>query len=200
MRTAVVFNHPYEGSYCNAVLQSVLAGLSVGGHEADLFHLDNDGFDPVMRRADLKGFREGIPVDPKVLDYRSRLEQADHLVLIFPIWWELMPAMTKGFIDKVIFPGVAYDYDNSGRWPKMIKRWARLKGITLITTMNTHSFVYKLVFGNAIKKAVFTGTFWKMGYGPRKWINLNMVKFVSEKKRKKWLDAIEKRFSSSSLS
>jgi len=195
MRTAVVFNHPYEGSYCNAVLEAVLSGLRLGGHEADLFHLDNDGFDPVMRAADLKGFKDGSPVDPKVLEYRSRLEQADHLVLIFPIWWELMPAMTKGFIDKVIFPGVAYDYDNSGRWPKMVKRWARLKGITLITTMNTPSTVYRLIFGNAIKKAVFTGTFWKMGYGPRKWINLNMVKFVSAKKRKKWLGEIETRFS-----
>jgi len=199
MRTAVVFNHPYEGSYCNAVLEAVLSGLRLGGHEADLFHLDNDGFDPVMRAADLKGFKDGSPVDPKVVEYRSRLEQADHLVLIFPIWWELMPAMTKGFIYKVIFPGVAYDYDNSGRWPKMVKRWARLKGITLITTMNTPSTVYRLIFGNAIKKAVFTGTFWKMGYGPRKWINLNMVKFISEKKRKKWLGAIEKRFSSPSL-
>ncbi|HVU56914.1 MAG TPA: NAD(P)H-dependent oxidoreductase [Puia sp.] len=196
MRTAVVFNHPYEGSYCNAVLSAVLTGLQKGGHEADLFHLDNDGFDPVMHAADLKGFRDGAPVDPKVLEYRSRLEQADHLVLIFPIWWELMPAMTKGFIDKVIFPGVAYDYDNSGRWPKMVKRWPRLKGVTLITTMNTHSSVYRWIFGNAIKKALFAGTFWKMGYGPRKWINLNMVKFVSEKKRKKWLSSLEKRFAS----
>lgn len=48
--------------------------------------------------------------------------------------------------------------------------------LTLITTMNTPSSVYRLIFGNAIKKALFTGTFWKMGYGPRKWINLNMVR------------------------
>ena len=197
MRTVVVFNHPYEGSFCNAVLEAVLTGIRRAGHEADLLHLDKDGFDPVMRAADLKGFKECAPVDPKVLEYRSRLEQADHLVLIFPIWWELMPAMTKGFIDKVIFPGVAYDYDNSGRWPRMVKRWQRLKGITLITTMNTHSFFYRLIFGNAVKKALFSGTFWKMGYGRRKWINLNMVKFVTEKKRKKWLIGIEERFASS---
>jgi putative NADPH-quinone reductase len=199
MRTVVVFNHPYEGSFCNAVLEAVLTGIRRAGHEADLLHLDRDGFDPVMRAADLKGFKEGAPVDPKVLEYRERLEQADHLVLIFPIWWELMPAMTKGFIDKVIFPGVAYDYDTSGRWPRMVKRWQRLKGVTLITTMNTHSFFYRLVFGNAIKKALFTGTFWKMGYGRRKWINLNMVKFVAETKRKKWLGQIEARFASSSF-
>lgn len=195
MKVAIVFNHPYPNSFCAAVLQSVLNGLECGHHEADVLHLDKEGFNPVMTEADLLGFVKGTPVDPKVLEYRARLEQAEHLVFIFPIWWELMPALTKGFIDKVIFPGVAYDYDNSGRWPMMRKRFHGLKGITVITTMNTHSLVYRLVFGNAIKKALFAGTFWKMGYGNRKWINLNMVKFVKEEKRKKWLGMMEARFS-----
>ena len=104
-----------------------------------------------------------------------------------------MPAMTKGFIDKVIFPGVAYDYKPNGF---MKKKFTNMQSITLITTMNTHSFFYRLIFGNAIKKAFFTGTFWKMGYKNRKWISLNMVKMVSEQKRKKWLMKIEQRFAS----
>lgn len=195
MKVAIVFNHPYEGSFCNAILQTVQKALSVAGHETDVLHLDKDGFNPVMTAADLQGFVKGTPVDPKVIGYRERLAQADHLVLIFPIWWELMPALTKGFIDKVIYPGVAYDYDTSGRWPRMIKRWHSLQSITLITTMNSAGWVYRLIFGNAIKKALFTGTFWKMGYRNRKWINFSMVKFVSEEKRKTWLTKLHNRFS-----
>jgi len=194
MKVAIVFNHPYPQSFCAAVLQSVMNGLQRGEHEADVLHLDKEGFNPVMTEADLLGFVRGEAVDPKVLEYRQRLQEADHLVMIFPIWWELMPALTKGFIDKVIFPGVAYDYDNSGPFPMMRKRLHRLKGVTVITTMNTHSLVYRLVFGNAIKKALFAGTFWKMGYKNRKWINLNMVKFVSDKKRRGWLEGIATRF------
>jgi NAD(P)H dehydrogenase (quinone) len=194
MKAAIVFNHPYEGSYCAAILKAVTNGLLKAGHETDLIHLDNDGFDPVMRASDLKGFKDGIPHDPQVLKYKERLNNADQLIIIFPIWWELMPAMTKGFIDKVIFPGVAYDYDNSGRYPKMIKRWNNLNGVTVITTMNTPSIIYRLVFGNAIKKAVFNGTFWKLGFKNRKWISFNMVKFVSDQKREKWLESLEKRF------
>src|SRR6266852_5243002 len=117
MKVAIVFNHPYEGSYCNAVLKSVMKGLGEGGHSADLLHLDNDNFDPVMRAADLKAFKDGEPCDPKVIAYRERLAEAEHLIFIFPVWWERRPARTKGFIDKVIFPGVAYDYDSSGRYP-----------------------------------------------------------------------------------
>jgi putative NADPH-quinone reductase len=70
----------------------------------------------------------------------------------------------------------------------------KLKGVTMITTMNTPGVVYKYLFGNAIKKSLMTGTFAKMGYKNRKWISLNMVKMVSKEKREKWLERIENRF------
>lgn len=74
-------------------------------------------------------------------------------------------------------------------------RFSKNKSVTVITTMNTPGLLYRLVFGNAIRKAVITGTFWKMGYKNRKWINLSMVKSTSDKKRKQWLIQLEKRFS-----
>ena len=191
MKVVIVFNHPYEGSYCNAILNSTMSGLNKGNHKTDLIHLDKERFNPVMSLEDLRGFKDRRAVDPKVIEYKQRLEDAEHLVLIFPIWWELMPAMTKGFIDKVIFPGVAYDYTNKGL---MKKKFLKMNGVTLITTMNTASFFYRILFGNAIKKTVLFGTFWKTGYKHRKWINLSMVKFVSDKKRDKWLSDIEKHF------
>jgi NAD(P)H dehydrogenase (quinone) len=196
MKTVIVFNHPYEGSYCKAILDAVSRGLNNAGHQIDLIHLDNDNFNPVMTAKDLKGFVDGQPQDAQVINYRDRINSADRLVIIFPIWWELMPAMTKGFIDKVIFPGVAYDYDHSGRFPRMIKRWNKLNSVTVITTMNTPSIAYRLLFGNAIKKAIFNGTFRKLGFKNRRWISFNMVKFVSPAKRVKWLKNIEKQFES----
>ncbi|HZY37508.1 MAG TPA: NAD(P)H-dependent oxidoreductase [Mucilaginibacter sp.] len=197
MKTVIIFNHPYDRSYCKAILDAVNRGLINAGHQIDLIHLDNDNFNPVMSAKDLKGFVDGAPQDPQVINYRERINTADRLVMIFPIWWELMPAMLKGFIDKVIFSGVAYDYDNSGRFPRMIKRWNKLDGVTVITTMNTPSIVYRLLFGNAIKKAIFNGTFRKLGFKNRKWISFNMVKFVSAAKREKWLKNIEKEFRAS---
>ncbi len=198
MKTVIVFNHPYEGSFCNAILEAVQSGLHRSGHTTDLIHLDADGFDPVMRAKDLQAFvkaGKGEPVDdlldPAILHYRQKLRAADHLVFIFPIWWELMPAMTKGFIDKVIFPGVAYTHDGPYR---MAPAFTGIKSVTLITTMNTPSLMYRLLFGNAVKKALMTGTFWKTGYKNRKWISLNMVKFRSDEKRRKWLQQIEQRF------
>lgn len=193
MRVAIVFNHPYEGSYCNAILTAITKGLQKANHEIDLIHLDKDNFNPVMTSADLKAFRDKKPVDPKVIEYKERLKKANHLIFIFPIWWELMPAMTKGFIDKVIFPGVAYDYTNKSN-TRMKPLFDKLKGVTVITTMNTPKWLYFLLFGNAIKKALILGTFLKMGYKNRKWISFNQVKSITQEKRTKWLTDIEKRF------
>jgi NAD(P)H dehydrogenase (quinone) len=193
MKVVIVFNHPYEGSFCNAILNSVTNGLKMGNHEVDIIHLDKEGFNPVMTGADLKAFRDQKPVDPKVIEYNNRIKDTEYLIFIFPIWWELMPAMTKGFIDKVIFPGAAYQYKNQGN-TTMKPLWTNIKAITMITTMNTPSIAYWGIFGNAIQKAVMIGTFWKIGFKNRKWISFNMVKMVSNGKRKKWLKNLETKF------
>ncbi|MBT2623509.1 NAD(P)H-dependent oxidoreductase [Chryseobacterium sp. ISL-6] len=193
MNVVIVFNHPYEGSFGNAILNSVTRGLNGANHEIDLMHLDNDGFNPVMSKADLKAFVDHKPVDPQVIDYNERLEKADHLFFIFPIWWDLMPAMTKGFVDRVLTPGVVYDHHPRGFG--LVPLLKNLKGVTVITTMNKPKIMYSLLIGNLIKKAMIKSVFKTMGYKNLKWISFNMVKSVSQEKRVKWLKNIEARFS-----
>jgi NAD(P)H dehydrogenase (quinone) len=193
MKAVIIFNHPYEGSFCNAILNSVSKGLKEANYEMDLIHLDKETFNPAMTANDLKAFRDKKPVDLKVIEFDARIKNADHLIFIFPIWWELMPALMKGFVDKVIFPGVAYDYTNANN-TLMKPLWKNIKTVTMITTMNTPNWLYWSLFGNAIKKAMMLGTFWKMGYKNRKWISFNQVKFVSREKREKWLARLENKF------
>src|SRR5690606_3865640 len=114
MRTVIVFNHPYHGSYCSALLEAVTKGLQKAKHEVDLINLDRDCFNPAMSSADLKAFVEHRAVDPQVISYQERLKKADHLIFIFPIWWDIMPAVTKGFIDRVLSPGFAYNHHPRG--------------------------------------------------------------------------------------
>lgn len=193
MRVVIVFNHPHEGSFGNAILNAVTKGLKSANQEVDLMHLDNDEFNPVMSQADLKAFVEHKPVDPQVIDYNERLEKADHLIFIFPIWWDLMPAMTKGFVDRVLTPGVVYDHHPRGFG--LVPLLKKLKGVTVITTMNKPKIMYSLLIGNLIKKAMIKSVFKTMGYKNLKWISYNMVKSVSQEKRVKWLTDIENRFS-----
>lgn len=197
MRTVIVFNHPYEKSYCNAILEAVTNGIKKGQHEVDLMHLDNDGFNPVMSKADLKAFVEHKPIDPLVIDYNKRLEKADHLIFIFPIWWDLMPAMTKGFIDRVLCPGVVYDHHPRGFG--LVPLLKKMKSVTIITTMNKPKIMYSLLIGNLIKKAMLRSVFKTMGYKNVNWINFASVKSVSQDKRVKWLAELERRFEKGAL-
>ena len=202
MKTLIVFNHPYEGSYCNAVLESAMKGLEDSGQPCDLIHLDKDGFNPVMNAAELKAFAQARRMgtealkglDQKTLEYAERLQQAEHLVLIFPVWWELMPALMKGFIDKLIFPAIAYGYKDNGMMRTIL---TNLQRVTIISTMNTSGPIYRFIFGNALRGALILGTFRKIGCKNVKWISLTRVKGVTQKKRMNWLLDIREYFKKS---
>jgi len=179
MRTLIVLDHPYGAdawdntphhrSFTAALVHAAINGLTAAGGEVDLIDLHADRFDPVMHADDLAAWRHGQSVDPKVADYQARLATADQLVLAFPIWWELMPAMTKGFLDKVLLKGFAYDQPKPGGLMK--PRLTNLTSVTLITVMSTPGVLYRVVFGNPITKAVFRGTFRKIGVTHLTWRN-----------------------------
>jgi putative NADPH-quinone reductase len=151
-----------------------------------------------MRTKDLKAFAElgrGMTealddLDPIVLRYKKKLEWAERIVMIFPIWWMTLPARMKGFVDKVIFPGVAYEMEDG----RLRSRLRNLRQVTVITTMNTPADVYNHIFGNSIEGSLIKGTFNQIGIHDAEWISLNMVKQAGDKARAEWLDGLEKKF------
>mgnify|MGYP002513612029 FL=1 len=169
-----------------------------GEHEHHTIHLEKDGFDPVMHDSDLAAFvhagrfgTHGLEgADPIALRYMKKMRWAEHVVMIFPIWWMTMPAMVKGFVDKVIFPGIVYKMDGG----KLVSLLSSLKQVTVITTMNTPADVYKEMFDNSIEGSLIKGTFNQIGIHDIRWISLNMVKQVGDEKRWVWLDEIEHEF------
>ena len=113
MRAYVVFCHPRRDSFTGAALDRVLAGLASGGHEARVSDLYRDGFDPVLDRAahaahgvDHRGHPDARP---GIAPYVEHLAWCDALVLVHPTWWSGQPAMLKGWFDRVLVHGVAYD-------------------------------------------------------------------------------------------
>lgn len=185
----VVYYHPYNGSYCHAILEATIKGLEKGGYQVDVMDLLADNFNPVMTGADLLAFVKHQMVDEQAQDYVTRLKKAQKLIFIFPIWWELMPAMIKGFIDKVIFPGSTYEYAKTITGMKATL--PNLEQTYVISTMNTPKYLYQFVFGNAVKKSMITGTLKKTGLKHVKWLNLTGVKSKTNDQRADWLNKIE---------
>ncbi|MEK3738850.1 NAD(P)H-dependent oxidoreductase [Paenibacillus sp. FSL E2-0274] len=203
MNVLIIFDHPYgasaseniphQRSYSAALLASVMRGLTTKGHTIDLIDLHTDGFDPVMSREELTAWRQKKTTDRLVANYQQRLIAADHIVFIFPIWWEAMPALTKGFLDKVFAKGIVYEETKPGRPFKCLL--PNIKGVSLLTVMNTPDFFYRWIFGNPITKILFRGTFRKMGIRKNlRWYNYSGMSDRSLEERVKHLDKTEQRF------
>lgn len=194
MNTLIILNHPYDKSYCAYIAQAVIDGTKKANKHPDFLYLDKDNFNPAMTSQELLAWRDGKALDPKVLEYQKRIKRADHLVFVFPIWWESMPALTKGFIDKVIIKNFAYvESPDKWRWENKLPH---IKQVTLITGMTTPKIMYRLFFSNAIYKIILRGTFNKIGIKKVKWMNYDTSKNVSREKHAKWLQDTERYFTS----
>jgi putative NADPH-quinone reductase len=115
MRVLVVYSHPVETSFNASLHRDVVATLKTAGHEVDDCDLYAEGFDPVMRREERLGYHEVPKNREPVRAYVERLERAEALVLCFPIWCFGLPAMLKGWFDRVFMPGVAFDFSDPRR-------------------------------------------------------------------------------------
>ncbi|MCY7791591.1 NAD(P)H-dependent oxidoreductase [Bacillus haynesii] len=115
MQTAVIYAHPNPNSFNGAILNQVIKALEDGKHSYDVIDLYKDRFDPVLL-FDEKKRRSDMKHDPETAEYRRIVKNADHLIFIYPLWWGGMPAIMKGFIDRVFAAGEAYTYQ--GKLPK----------------------------------------------------------------------------------
>lgn len=130
MRVLLVYCHPVETSY-NAALHDVAKGALEGaGHEVDDLDLYREGFDPVMRREERLAYHDPTRNRAAVGPYVARLQAADALVLCFPVWTFGPPAMLKGFFDRVLLPGVAFELGPGGRYRPGLGHITRLAAIT----------------------------------------------------------------------
>lgn len=199
MKRTLVCCHPYDKSLNAAIKNAIVDAHKKSDMQLKVFDLYESQFNPVMSQKELREFsrartKEGIHIenlDPMAVEMAHEVNESDELILLFPIWWELMPAQMKGFIDKVVFPGLFYT--NVSEF-KMKAVSDRLKKVTVITTMNTPNLRYRILYGSSINFALKYGTFRKLGVKTYRWMNLSSVKFKSQNKRQEYLKQIEKVF------
>ncbi|WP_084102186.1 NAD(P)H-dependent oxidoreductase [Demequina sp. NBRC 110051] len=202
MNTLIVFDHPHirtasenvphQRSFTAAMAAAAERELGQSGHRVDPIDLHADGFNPVMSAEDLTAWRTQRVVDPQVADYQRRVLAADSIVFAFPISWESMPALTKGFLDRVLTKGIVYSEVKKGR--PFVNHFEQLQGVTALTVMSTPQWIYRTVFGSPLTKMMFRGAFRKMGVKNLKWINESDPAGRTLEQRERALAGIERRF------
>lgn len=119
MRVLVLYAHPNPESFVAALHRKVVETLRRAGHEVDDCDLYAEGFDPVLTYEERVGYL-AIPENRKSVEaYVQRLERAEALVLVFPVWNFGFPAILKGFLDRVFLPGVSFKLVNGLATPNL---------------------------------------------------------------------------------
>lgn len=197
MRVLVVYTHPHAESLAHAALERVLKGLAAGEHEVQVIDLYAEGFDPALSEAEWLAYH----ADPLSIartamkDHVDRLEWAEGLVFVHPTWTFGLPAMLKGWLDRVFLPGVSFELPEPGS--KAVRsRLRRIRLIGMVTTTGSPWWVMKL--------AKFPGKTTllrsiRLGFALRcrkVFVCLHAVDTCGPEARARFLDRIEARFSS----
>lgn len=111
-RVVLLVAHPRRDSFCHALAARARSGLHAAGHRVDTIDLYAEGFGAAMTPQERSAYHGDRPIlDPTVQRYADLVREADALAFVYPTWWSGLPAVLKGFLERVLVPGVAFVFD-----------------------------------------------------------------------------------------
>ena len=184
MKKILIINgHPDKKSYTAALTKAYAKGARTQAEVEVLYFADLE-FDLILHHA----YKSRTELEPDLLRAQALLKEADHTVWLYPTWWGGMPALLKGFIDRVFLPGFSFKYrENSPFWDKLMKG----KTARVITTMDSPIWYYRLAYSSAGHKAVKRIILGFCGFKV-KFFTLGNLKNSTDKQRHKWLEKVER--------
>ncbi len=130
MRVLVVYAHPLETSYISAIHARIAKALRAGGHEVDDLDLYAERFDPVLSAAQMRVYVDASQNTREVESHVARLRTAEALILVFPVWFDGLPAIMQGYFQRVFVPGVATVIDENGLFHPNLWNLRRLAAVS----------------------------------------------------------------------
>lgn len=186
MKKVLIINgHPDKESFTTALTEAYAKGARRRADaQVDVLHLTDLAFDLVLHH----GYKQRTTLEPDLVRAQALLKAADHTVWLYPIWWGGMPALLKGFFDRVFLPGFSFQYrENSPLWDKLMKG----KTARVVTTMDAPIWFYRLMYGSAGHKAIKRVILGFCGYKV-KFFTMGSLKSSTGKQRQKWLEKAER--------
>jgi NAD(P)H dehydrogenase (quinone) len=154
MRALLVVAHPLDESFTKIAARRIAATLERRGMEVDLLDLYAENFDPRLSAAERRSYFTRYD-SSAVATYVDRLQRVDKLVLVFPHWWFGMPAILKGFFDRVLAPGIAFDHPPGGGMP--IPRLTRIDALYVVSSTGAPWWIAKLYMGDPVRRQIGRG-------------------------------------------
>lgn len=182
-RICIIVGHAQRNTFCEALAEAYMHGAATAGHQARLYVLSRMTFDPILH----EGFSKVQPLEQDLQAAQDAIGWADHIVIVFPLWLGTLPALLKGFLERVLQPGFAFRSDTSmtGFKPLLSGKSARV-----IITMGTPAFVYRWYFGAHALKMLKRNILNFVGIRPVRHTLFGMIGASTEEKRLRWLSQV----------
>lgn len=188
MDTLIIYCHPYAQSFNHVVLERVQSNLNSQGINYQLIDLYAEHFDPTYSAEELSLYHQGGTVDPLVRKYLALLKSCQTVIFITPCWWNSIPGMLKGFIDKVMKEGSNLSHTVTRTGIKGLL--TNVQHCYVLTTSTSPTWYLRFFCGNAIQR-VFVNTILKqLGFEHRKWLNFGEISWSSPQRRQRYLQKI----------
>jgi NAD(P)H dehydrogenase (quinone) len=180
----ILIGHSQEGSFCAALGNAYKKGAEESGHKVQLFNLSQMTFDPILR----EGFRREQPLEPDLRAAYEALAACEHLVLIFPLWCGDMPAILKGFLERVLQPDLVarQNSENAMNWNIFKNKTARI-----IMTMGMPVSVYRFWYRGHALKLLTRNILHFVGIKPVRHTLFGMLGTSKPEKRERWIREVE---------
>jgi len=184
MKKILIINgHPNPSSFNFGIAESYLKGAVASGAEVETITIAALNFNPNLQF----GYQKRTELEPDLLESWEKIKRADHLVWIHPVWWGGLPAITKGFIDRLFLPGMAFQYrENSVWWDKLLKG----KTAHIITTLDQPGWYYRFFYGRPSVNQLKKSTLEFCGVKPVKVSYIGIIKTATDFQREKWLQEV----------
>jgi NAD(P)H dehydrogenase (quinone) len=190
MRVLLVIGHQHPGSFCHAIAQAAREQLEAAGHEVVYHDLYQEKFDPVLPHDEIP---EGATLDPAVRKQVDEVAAADGYVVVHPNWWAMPPAMLKGWIDRVLRQGTAYEFGPTG-----VAGLLKGRRAVVFTTSNTPRDEEVRIFGDPLENLWKTCIFGFCGVDDFARRNFESIILSTKQQRTGWLaevrEIIKQRF------
>jgi NAD(P)H dehydrogenase (quinone) len=162
MNWYILLAHPNPGSFNHAVCKALVEGLEQAGATYEVNDLYASGYNPIMAGDDFNQFEDGGILPADVLLEQAKINSADCLALIYPIWWNEAPAILKGWFDRVLSKGWAYDITDEGDFRPLLT----LKKVLILNTADNPTELLEDIGLNAATRLTKAeGTFAFCGVG-----------------------------------
>jgi NAD(P)H dehydrogenase (quinone) len=134
VKVSVILGHPHKGSFNHAIAGTVVQALKRSDHVVQYHDLYAEGFDPITTHGEIP---KGASLDPAIQRHCDEIAEADGIVVVHPNWWGQPPAILKGWVDRVLRPGVAYEFEEGDSGEGVPIGLLKAKAALVFNTSNT---------------------------------------------------------------